>query len=396
MHVLFAHPSFPGQFGHVARELVERYGDTCTFVCENPPTEEGAVRTIAYRPSGPEPPTGYLIQDFEADLSHAAGMYEALQPLGRRLRPDLIVGHANWGATLFLPELFPDVPVVDYVEYVTRPHGSAIDFRPDFPPAERTILRHRVQNATVLLRLEDCAAGYTPTAFQHGLLPERYRSKIRVIPDGVDTQVWERGPAFVRGEGETRIVTYASRGLEAMRGFDVFMRTAKRIYEAYPNVVFMVAGSDSIEYGNDLEHIEEPTFKEHVLAQDDYDLDRFRFLGWVPQESLAQLLNLSDLHVYLTVPFVLSWSLLDAMACGCTVLASDTAPVREVIHDGENGLLRDFFDEEALADAAVAVLKDPGAHRHLGEAAGRTIHDRYSLDVVLPRLRSFFAEVAAG
>src|SRR5262249_21976016 len=153
--------------------------------------------------------------------------------------------------------------------------------------------------------------------------------------------------------------TYVSRGFESMRGFDIFMKAAKRIYQQYPDVVFIVVGSDRICYGGDEKHIRHRTFREHVRAQDEYDLSKFLFAGMVPPRALVDILSLSDLHIYLTVPFVLSWSLLNALACGCTVLASDTAPVREVIQDGSNGLLADFFDVDGLVDKGVAVLKDP-------------------------------------
>lgn len=396
MRILFVHPSYPGQFGHIARVLAVEHGDECTFVCAESHEDDDVVRKIAYEPRGPERPTGYLIQDFEDALAHGQGVFEALEPHRNTLAPDLVVGHADWGSALFVPELFPDVPVINYVEYFHHPHGSAIDFRPDFPPAERTLLRHRVQNASVLLQLESCSAAYTPTSFQHELLPERYRSKVRVIHDGVDTAIWRR--SFEPGSGQkgTRIVTYVARGFEAMRGFDIFMRVAKRICDARPDIVFMVIGSDEVVYGNDLEHIEGGSLKEHILRQDDYDLDRIRFLGWLPREDLVNVLSLSDLHIYLTIPFVLSWSLLNAMACGCTVLGSDTAPVREVIEDGANGLLRDFFDVTALTDAALEVLDEPARFRHLGEAAERTIQERYSLGTVVPTLRSFYAEIASG
>jgi glycosyltransferase involved in cell wall biosynthesis len=396
VRILFVHPSYPGQFGHIARALTAEHGDECVFVCEESHEDDDAVRKIRYEPRGPGRPTGYLIQDFESALAHAQGAYEALEPHRNTLAPDLVVGHADWGSSLFLPELFPDVPVIDYVEYFHHPHASVIDFRPDFPPAERTVLRNRVQNAAVLLQLESCSAAYTPTSFQHGLLPELYRSKVRIIHDGVDTSIWRR--SFERGStpGGTRIVTYVARGFEAMRGFDIFMRVAKRICDARKDVVFMVVGSDEVVYGNDLEHVEGGSLKEHVLRQDDYDLTRIRFLGLLPREELVNLLSLSDLHVYLTTPFVLSWSLLNAMACGCTVLGSDTEPVREVIEDGTNGLLRDFFDVTALAEAALEVLEDPVRFRHLGEQATRTIRDRYSLPIVLPALRAFYTEVAAG
>jgi glycosyltransferase involved in cell wall biosynthesis len=157
-----------------------------------------------------------------------------------------------------------------------------------------------------------------------------------------------------------------------------------------------VVGSDRICYGGDVKHIQHKTFCEHVLAQDTYDLSRFHFTGMVPVPALVDLLSLSDLHIYLTVPFVLSWSLLDAMACGCTVLASNTAPVREVVTDGKSGLLVDFFDVDGLAEKAVAVLRDPPSYRHLGECAAALVRDRYALGVTLPKLIAWFERTIAG
>jgi glycosyltransferase involved in cell wall biosynthesis len=191
-------------------------------------------------------------------------------------------------------------------------------------------------------------------------------------------------------------VTYVSRGFESMRGFDLFMKAARRIYREFPDVLFVVVGSDRICYGGDSKHIRHATFREHVLAQDDYDLSKFAFTGTVPTSTLVDLLSLSDLHIYLTVPFVLSWSLMNALACGCTVLASDTAPVREMIVDGENGLLVDFFDVDGLARRALEVLRDPSAFRTLGERGAAFIEERYSLRVTLPRMVALFERAVAG
>ena len=253
----------------------------------------------------------------------------------------------------------------------------------------------------LLLDLENCTAGYSPTHFQHSFLPETYKPKVRVLHDGVDTSFWRRVPLAERVLGNrkfgpnTRIVTYVSRGFESMRGFDIFMKTAKRICEALPNVVFLVVGSERVCYGGDLKRIQAKSFKEYVLKQDKYDLKRILFLGPVKPNVLAHILNLSDLHIYLTVPFVLSWSMLDAMACGCTMLASNTAPVQEVIQHGQNGLLGEFFDVNKLAATAVEVLKDPAAYRHLGQAAEQTIADKYSLKLILPQITEFYEQVAA-
>ncbi len=258
------------------------------------------------------------------------------------------------------------------------------------------------RNATVLLDLVNCRSGYSPTHFQRSLFPAELRHKIAVIFDGIETDVFRRRADVPRRVGEcaigpsTRVVTYVSRGFESMRGFDIFMKTAGRIYRQYPDVLFVVVGSDRICYGGDEKHIRHRTFREHVLAQDEYDPSKFVFTGMVPPRTLVEILSLSDLHIYLTVPFVLSWSLLDALACGCTVLASDTAPVREVVADGKTGLLADFFDVEILAEKAVAVLKDPLAYRGLGERGAAMVQDRYALDVTLPRLIRWFERSIAG
>jgi glycosyltransferase involved in cell wall biosynthesis len=274
-----------------------------------------------------------------------------------------------------------------------------MDFRPDFPPQELDFLRAHARNAMILLDLDACAAGYAPTRWQWGLLPEVWRSKVEVIHDGIDTELWRRRavPRRIGSEAvppDVRIVTYVSRGLEAMRGFDIFVRVAKRIAAATPNVVFAVVGSDRISYGNDLRHIKTKSFREHVLQTEQPDLSRFRFLGTLPPPTLAELLSLSDLHVYLTVPFVLSWSLLDALACECTVLASDTAPVTEMIRHEENGLLADFFDVDVLASQALQVLKDPAQFRALGQAGRALVERHYSLERTLPRLWQLFTRVA--
>ncbi|HEV3473888.1 MAG TPA: glycosyltransferase [Actinomycetota bacterium] len=399
MHVLYVHQNFPAQFGHIAAYLTREKGWQCTFVSQTEPGTVAGMRKVRYEPrGGATAQTHYFARTFENAIGHAHGAYEALKPLREEIRPDLIVAHSGFGSTLFLPELFPDTPIVNHFEYYYRPHGSDLDFRPDWPPDERDVLRARARNAMILLDLEQATAGYSPTRFQQELLPSAYRSKVRVIHDGVDTAFWgerqvdDRVRTALRLPPDARVVTYVSRGLEAMRGFDIFMQVAKQVYENLDGVVFLVVGTERVAYGGDLHRIEEPSFKEHVLRRDAYDLERIRFLGAVPPDVLAQILSLSELHVYLTVPFVLSWSLLNAMACGRVILASDTAPVREVIRDGENGVLRDFFDVEGLAAAAIDVLKDPGAFRQLGAAARHTVNERYALDVVIPQMIEMYED----
>jgi glycosyltransferase involved in cell wall biosynthesis len=401
MHVLFVHKNFPAQFGHIAAYLIKQKGYRCTFVSETPPGMVGGIQKIQYRPSGgANEKTQYLTRTFENATAHAAGVYEALKTQVTRLRPDLIVGHSGFGSTLFLPELFPAAPMINYFEYFYHPHNSDMDFRPEWPVLEEDVLRARTRNAMILLDMEYCRAGYSPTEYQASLLPPAYRPKVRVIHDGIDTDFWRRRPPAERSFGpytfspETRIVTYVSRGFESMRGFDIFMRAAKKIYSADPRVVFLIVGSDRVCYGGDLKFIPDKSFKDFILRQDDFDLKRLLFLGSLTPADLVRVLSLSDLHFYLTVPFVLSWSLLDALACGCTVLASDTAPVREFIHHGQTGLLQNFFDVDGFAATALQVLKDPEAYRHLGQAGETLIREQYSLDKLIPRMTQFYEEVA--
>lgn len=401
MRVLFVHQDYPAQFGHVARRLVSDLGWRCDFVSQLPAGEDGGVRLIQYRPAGgATAATHHCSRTFENAVWHAHAVYEAC---ARRLgdAPDLVVGHSGLGSTFFLRELF-DCPVVNYFEYFYHARASDLDFRPEFPPAPSDRLRARARNAVFLLDLDNCDAGYCPTEWQRGRFPAEYRPKLEVIFDGIDTRLWRRRPGVPRRIGDrviapgTRVVTYVARGLEAMRGFDIFMRVARRVYEAHPDVLFVVVGGDQIYYGPDRRFIQAESFRAHVLANGDYDPARFCFTGQIAPERLSELLSLSDLHVYLSVPFVPSWSLFDALACECVVLASDTAPVREVIRHGETGLLADFYDVDGLARQALEVLRDPPAFRPLARAGAALIDERYSLDRTLPRLAEFFRRVRAA
>jgi glycosyltransferase involved in cell wall biosynthesis len=327
------------------------------------------------------------------------------------IRPDLIVGHSGFGTTLLLPELYPGVPIINYFEYYFRPRDPTTDwgFRKDLKALgwsipESTYLRNRARNAMILLDLQGCDAAYAPTLFQKSVFPAEYQPKMQVAFDGVDRSVYHghgerlrpapgagvRRRLRIRGRTippGTRVVTYVSRGFEAMRGFDIFMRAARRIAELYPDVVFVVVGADKVEYGHDRRYLDgNRSLRQWLLEREPFDLSRFIFAGRLSQRTLAQLLATTDLHVYLTVPFILSWSLMDALSCGAVVLGSATAPVMEMVRDGHNGLLADFFDVEEIAQKAIRVLRDPAAHRPLGRAAERMVEEMYSVEAVVPQM----------
>jgi glycosyltransferase involved in cell wall biosynthesis len=340
-------------------------------------------------------------RNFENAIGNAHAIYETLKSK-RNLQPDLVVAHTGFGSSLFLPYLY-DAPIINFLEYFYHPYGGDLGYRPEVPVTEEDLLRIKTKNAMLMLDVENCDRGWTPTHYQRDFFPVPYRDKIEVVFDGISTEIYHRRENTLRRIGDRgcigpqhRIVTYVARGFEMMRGFDIFMKAAKRIYEQFPDVRFVVVGTDRVAYGNDMAHINAPSFRHHVLSQDNYDLSKFRFTGYVSEETLAEILSISDVHIYLTMPFIASWSMVNAMACGAVVLASDQTCVREYIEPGVNGLLCDFFDYEELARKAVDVLKDPGAYHPLGEAARKTVDERYSLNVTFPKIKAFFERVASG
>ena len=364
MHVLFVHQNFPAQFGHIAAHLVERHGYRCTFVTERRSDKVGQIECVQYKiDGGATKHNHYCTRTFENATWHAMGVYDALKARPD-LKPDLIVGHSGFGSTLFLRELYPDVPIINYFEYFYRTRDSDMDFRPEFPPQPIDFLRARARNAMVLLDLDNCDAGYSPTEWQRSLFPQEYQAKLRAIFDGVDTAVWKPMPDLPRvvngyeiPDG-MKVVTYATRGMESMRGFDIFMKAAKKLCDRRKDVIFLIAGQDRVCYGGDERFTGGKTFKEWVLSQDNYDLSRFVFLGLIPPTELAKLFNITDLHVYLTVPFVLSWSLLERAG-----LRGDGAGVRHAAGPRD--------DRERGERGAVRLLQRRGPGR-TGQSTPRT------------------------
>lgn len=396
MHVLFVHQNFPAQFGHIASYLVKKQGWRCSFVSEREPGVEDGVEKIQYfRRGGASVHNSFHTRTFETAVAHAEAVYRAMKARPD-IRPDLIVGHSGFGSTIFLPQLY-DAPIVNMFEYYYRPKNSDMDFRPDSPISEKKLLRSRVRNSMILLDLEACTVGYAPTQFQRSVFPATYQAKLRTIFDGVETDVFKRHPNPPRTWGgrtigpNTRIVTYCARGFERMRGFDMFMKAAKIIYSRWPDVIFLVAGTDRICYGGDKEQIgDAPSLRHFIFEREQYDLSKFIFTGWLSREDLAAMMSIGHAHIYYTVPFVLSWSMMNALSCGAIVCGSNTAPVREMIKPGYNGFLADFFNPEEMADRVLEIFKDPAAYEPMRHNAIDFIHKGYSLQAVLPRMLDLY------
>jgi len=377
MHVMFIHPNFPTQFGQTAYYLTTEMGWQCTYVTSIDTTAlKLPFNHLNYRVNDqPHPKVFQNPENLQGLLDHVIAVYRSLRNLPR-IQPDLVVGHMSYGTMLYLKNLYK-CPFVGFYEMLPPPFWSAgMDYRKEFPAPEGVRLFNATYHTLTHLHLHAVDAVYTPTAFQMGTAPKEWHYKFKVIHDGMDCDFFQSKPLprplEFRGihiGPETRVVTYVSPGLESVRGFDIFMKAAKIIAREMPNVLFLIAGDERTVYGHEKYHIGGKSFKQWVLAQDQYDLDRFHFLGIIPPDDLAKLYNLSDVHMYLTVPHLVSGSLLQAMASECVVVGSATAPVQEFIEDGVHGLLGDFHDPAGLAARTVQALKDPAAVRPLGQAA---------------------------
>src|SRR5436190_9879769 len=262
MHILYVHQNFPAQFGHIAHHLVGNMKWRCTFVSETAAGSVGGIEKIQYKLAGGATKQNHFCsRTFENTVWHCDAVYRAMKARPD-VRPDLIVGHSGFGSTLFLRELYPDVPIVNFFEFYYLPHDpdSDMDFRSDlgWDVPELKYLRSRCRNAMILLDLQNCQLGYTPTQFQLSKFPPEYVNKLRVIFDGVDRSVFHSHEEKLRpplGSRETRtlagveigpatrVVTYVSRGFESMRGFDIFMRAAKIIAREFDDVIFIVVGT---------------------------------------------------------------------------------------------------------------------------------------------------------
>ncbi|PYD64264.1 glycosyltransferase [Gluconacetobacter entanii] len=375
MKYLFIHQNFPGQFLHLLRHLHAQGGNELVFISE---TGSGAmpwVRRVGYRMPPPAkvggpPPVGEIAHAMEraAQVARAA---RTLRDLG--FMPDIIIGHHGWGELLDLGDVYPGVPVLGYYEFFYHPSGLDVGFDPEFPFSPASAPMVRARNTLNLQALAQPGWGHSPTRFQRDTYPDWARPRITLLREGVDLAQCRPDPAAatrpfalgdVRISPHEKLVTYVARDLEPYRGFHVFMRALPRILRARPDVRVVVVGGDGVSYGTPPP---QGCWLERMLAELGAWIDpaRVHFVGRLPYDRFLDLLRRSDAHVYLTYPFVLSWSLREAMACGCAIVGSDTAPVREFLHDGKTARLVPFLEPRRIADGVLELLEDRALSRHL-------------------------------
>ena len=403
MRVVLAHRYFPGHFAHLARALASDPGNQVIFVHAAGHGEIPGVRRLQIRAAREgSSATHHYLQPFERAVLLGQAVYRAAARLSERgFDPDLVYFHAGFGMGLYLKDAFPSAPSLGLFEWYYRSCHSDADFLgPPLSADDR--LRIRTLNAGLLLELDACEVGVCPTSFQKAQFPEAHQSKLEALHDGIDTELLaprrlrEPRPAVVaRVPPEAELITYATRGLEPYRGFPQFMQALVRLQGERPSLHAAIAGSPKHFYGGPVPPGHD-SWKEAVLAGlPELDLRRVHFLGMLPGEDYRALLRASDVHVYLTVPFVLSWSLLEAMAMACPLVASDTGPVREVVEHGVHGLLADLREPGAIATQIAALLDDRCRAAQLGRAAARRVRMTYALDVVLPQQLALLRTVAA-
>lgn len=395
MKILFVHQNFPGQYLHLARHLAAQPGNEVVFLTQRQDGALPGVRKVVYRPARSVTPGihHYMGESEAAVLNAQAVARSALDLKTDGFVPDVMVGHNGWGEIWYLKDVFPQTPLLGYFEFFYRAQGADVGFDATEAQVFDTAPRIRTKNMGNLLGLEAADLGQCPTQWQKSTYPERYHSQLTVAHEGIDTDaIRPDSQAYVtlpRKELTLRagdeVVTYVARNLEPYRGFPSFMRSLPAVLSARPQAQVLIVGGDEVSYGP--RPVGRKSFRQQMLDEvgDALDLSRVHFVGKVPHEVFLKILQVSRAHVYLTYPFVLSWSMLEAMSAGCLVIGSRTAPVEEVIRDGENGLLVDFFNPAQLAERVVEALTNPEAFAHLRRNARHTVVDRYDLrSICLP------------
>lgn len=405
MRILFAHKFFPGQFVHLAAALAADPAHDVVFLSTAASATLAGVRQRTIKASRKASShTHHYIQFLEdAVLLGQAAFRECRSLIREGFRPDVIYAHAGFGPGLYMRDAFPNVPLLGYFEWFYRSGGADADFLAPRGVPEDERLRIRMRNAAILIELTGCARGVCPTAFQHDQSPAEFQRKLVTMHDGVDIDYFKpvdrnhgRPPLPIPALPENAaIVTYTARGLEPYRGFPQFLQAIAIIQQRRPNVHAIIVGSDRVYYSPPAPGGR--TYKTLMLERLPHlDHRRLHFVDFLSLDAYRSVLQASAVHVYLTVPFVLSWSLIEAMATGCMIVASDTAPVREVIVPDVTGLLADFRDPRAIAERVMQALADPDLAHRIGAAARLQAVDRFALGALLPRQMDLLKQVAEG
>ncbi|EAQ03874.1 hypothetical protein OB2597_11541 [Pseudooceanicola batsensis HTCC2597] len=401
MNILFIHQNFPGQFKHLAAVLASRgHRVTALTLRVKDRTTWKGVDVLPYGIARrTEQKMHPWVLDLDSKVTRAESCYLAARELrDQGYRPDIIIAHHGWGESLFLKDVWPDARLGLYCELYHLTDHPHMGFDPEFPMKDPELekLRIRMKNINNHLHFDMAHAGISPTRFQADTFPQPFRDRITVVHDGIDTDTLRPDPEAEFGLADGRrlsradeVVTFVNRNLEPYRGYHVFMRALPRLLRERPNAQVLIVGGDGVSYG--ARPPQGTTWKQVFIDEvrgriPDSDWNRVHFLGRIPYDQFISLLQVSRVHLYLTYPFVLSWSLFEAMSCEAAIVASGTPPVQEAVEHDRTARLVDFFDGDALVDQAIDLLEDAESRKRLGAAARAQIFETYDLRrICLPR-----------
>jgi glycosyltransferase involved in cell wall biosynthesis len=403
VNYLFVHQNFPGQYYHLIRQLLRERGHRVVFISEPNSNRMIGVQRVFYQaPKGENEHTHPNARDWEGAARRAELVAQTAANLKRLgFAPDVIIGHHGWGELLNLPDVFPGVPILGYFEFYYDTAGQDVGYDAEFPvPAER-FPRIRAMNVVNHQALGLNQHGQTPTRWQLTRYPDWAQTRIRLMPEGARLDVCRPDPEAATRPFDLngfavsprqRLVTFVARNLEPYRGFHVMMRALPRLLREHPEVRVIMVGGDEVSYGAKLS---QGTWRELMQKELEgkYDATRVLFPGQIPYEAYVQLLQRSDAHVYLSYPFVASWSLREALACGCQIVAANVEPVAEFIVDGQRGLLVPGLDPEAVAEAVDGALSDRRRARRLRAGARQFAETHLDMQTHLDAYMARIAEI---
>jgi len=390
--IVLIHQNFPGQYRRLLPALLKQ-GHHLVAISQVDRLDIEGIPNLYYSlPRGNLPNQHPWLISMESALLRAEAVAKLCQVLkDKGYTPNVILAHSGWGESLFLKEVWPDSRVIAFFEYFYHATGTDIDFDPEFPPMKDIAFQLRMRNAHILSSLHSCDQGITPTKWQHSLFPTAFQTKLSIIHEGIDSNIAKPNrnahvhlkQANHRFNVNSPLITFVNRNLEPSRGYHQFLRALPQIQADNPNVHTLIIGGDHYSYSPAPLHGK--SYKQQFLdeLEGQLDLSRIHFMGEVPYRVYINLLQISTVHVYLSYPFILSWSLMEAMSTACRIVASNTAPVRELITDQETGLLVDFFATEQLSQCISKILKQPMKYNYLGKNARRHIIKHYDLNTLI-------------
>lgn len=401
--ILFVHNNFPGRFEFLLPSLVSA-GHQCVAIAQGGRRVDG-IPLLLWRSTRSSTPGVFdLAVRAEADLIRGrAAADRALQLRDSGFEPELIIGHPAWGEVALMKEIFPRARQILVGEFYYKTRGGDVGFDPEFQDAgEPDSFKVHAKNAVMAMSYAEADRIICPTPFQASAFPPALRDRALIIHEGIDTDRIKRrsGARLKLGEaraldGSTPVITFINRVFEPMRGFHIMMRAVPAVLQSVPDVTVLMIGSErTAGYGAPAP--EGGTWRGYMMKEvgDRLDPSRVLFTGPVAHETMLTALSLSWAHVYYTYPFVLSWSLLEAMACECLVLGSDTPPLHDAIEHGRNGLLHDFFDIGALSQAMIDACRHPERSAPLRSAARQTVLERFDQrSVCLPAWLKVISEL---